>query len=341
MNAAPPDPAAPTNPESAAAPVADDSQRDRVLNEPVFIVGPLRSGTTLLRLLIDHHPQAYIFGEFEGCVSEAVGDNWPDIASYHEFAKTDRMMLLNGFEVDPSLDYPALMHSFIAQAYDRGGQLPVLGGTIHSRMDLLPKLWPNAKFIHTLRDPRDVARSCIGMGWASNVHGGADYWIRPEEHWDKLCSQVKPEQTLDVKYEDLVREPEAELTRVCEFLGLTYDPAMLALDVDTTYSRPDPKLAEQWRTKQSPRERQLVEYQCLDLMKARGYELSDGEPTPPGAFEKLRLNLGNRWGRVTFNSKRWGVSNWLQYAVAQRTGPKSWEAAVRKRIDEIQNSHMR
>ncbi|MEO1235809.1 MAG: sulfotransferase [Planctomycetota bacterium] len=327
----PPEVEEPNPTESAADP----------LSSPVFIVGPLRSGTTLLRLLIDHHPDANVFGEFEGAVSQAVGDDWPDLADYHDFARRDRMMRLNGFAVDESLGYPDLVRSFLAQAHERGGRKPVLGGTIHSRMDLLPKLWPHAKFIHTLRDPRDVARSCIGMGWSGNVYGGAKYWIKPEQHWDKLCAQVAPEQTLDVKYEDLVRDPEAQLTRCCDFLGLAYTDQMLALDRDTTYSRPDPRLAEQWRTKQTPDERRHVEAQCADLMRARGYAFSDGEPAPLTPAELRRLQREDRLNRYRFNLKRWGLPLYLQHVIAKRTGPAFWKHAVQRRIDAIQNDRMR
>jgi hypothetical protein len=59
-------------------------QKSVILDSPVFVVGPLRSGTTLLRLLLDHHPEINMFGEFEGAVSQAVGDDWPDLDQLSE-----------------------------------------------------------------------------------------------------------------------------------------------------------------------------------------------------------------------------------------------------------------
>ena len=58
---------------------------EELLNSPIFIVGPLRSGTTLLRLLVGNHPDIYGIGEFEYSVSQAKGNSWPAIHQFHDF----------------------------------------------------------------------------------------------------------------------------------------------------------------------------------------------------------------------------------------------------------------
>ena len=310
------------------------------LQTPIFIVGPLRSGTTLLRLLLTHHPDIYIFGEFEGSVSEAVGNHWPEIHKYHDFVKRDRMMQALNFSVDESLTYEQLIYSFLEQAYERNPQ-PFIGASVHSRLDLLPHLWSDAKFIHLLRDPRDVTRSCIGMGWVGNVYEGAKYWIEPELRWDTVRTQVKAENCLIVRYEELVSDPVACLTDICSFLGLSYHPAMLEIEADTTYSRPDPKYAQQWKNKLTENEVAWVEYQCASLMKARGYELSGLPLRKPDLGDRFKLKLQSRWFRMRFNIQRWGAVNWFLFVTSKRIGPKRLRDVMQDRVNKITTKYLK
>lgn len=306
----------------------------KLVNPPVFVVGPLRSGSTLIRLLLGHHSQINIFGEFEGAVSQAIGERWPDMEDYRIFVAHDRQTKALNLEIDESLKYEDLVRSFMCQLEKRSTK-PIIGASIHSRMDLIPKLWKDARFIHILRDPRDVAKSAIGMGWVRNVHEGAKYWIEPELHWEKLCSVVPTEQRTEVRYEDLVADPSNHLSKICEFLGLSFEPAMLEIDADTTYSSPDPSYSYQWKRKLSPREINWVEYQCKDLLVACGYELSGNPITSPSWLELLYIKAHNRLGRSLLNIKRWGLSLWLQHVLSKNFGPKSWRLDVQEKIDVL------
>ena len=192
----------------------------------------------MFRLLLDHHPQLAVFGEFEESVSEAVGDDWPALAEYHDFLARDRMALEQGFVVDPALDYVALVRSFFEQAATRTGA-PQVGAAVHSRFDLLPRLFPDARYLHVVRDPRDVAHSVVKMGWAGNDWAGARVWVDAEQRWERLRDAVPASHRLDVHYEDLLISPEVELERVCSLLGVLYDPVMLAIEDDTSYRPPD------------------------------------------------------------------------------------------------------
>lgn len=311
-----------------------------ILKAPLLIVGSLRSGTTLLRLLIDHHPEISIFGEFEMSVAHAVGDQWPELSRFHQILANDRVMQDYGFYVDTSLDYPQLIYSFLEQAYDRNPKL-FIGASVHSQIDLLPQLWPKAKFIHLIRDPRDVARSCIGMGWVGNVHEGVKYWIEAEHCWTAVCAQTPAENRLVVRYEDLVRTPILVLTSICEFIGVDYHPDMLEIEADTTYSCPDARYAEQWKTKLSEQEIGWVEYQCGDLMQARSYDLHHFPTHQPSALELFGIKLQNRQYRIQFNIKRWGLINWFLFTLSKRTGPKSFRDIMQNRINQITRAYLK
>jgi hypothetical protein len=120
-----------------------------------------------------------------------------------------------------------------------------------------------------LRDPRDVARSAIGMGWAGNVFHGLGSWIDTEDGWSVAIARNRP-LVHEVRYEDLVAHPEATLTDLCAFLGLAFDPAMLAYDTQSTYGKPDARLTYQWKRKLTPRQVRQVEARLGPRLAAGG-----------------------------------------------------------------------
>lgn len=74
------------------------------MNNLVFIVGAERSGTTLLRLMLDRHPDIAWCSEFEYAVDkiDSTG-HWPEINSYCDWLKTNRIFQCHGFVIDRSL----------------------------------------------------------------------------------------------------------------------------------------------------------------------------------------------------------------------------------------------
>ncbi|MBN8429472.1 sulfotransferase [Microbulbifer salipaludis] len=314
-----------------------EQQASLALESPVFVIGPLRSGSTLLRLLLDHHPNMHMFGEFEGAVSQARGDRWPDLEDYWRFVKIDRQTSAMNLAIDPELDYPALVKDFLRQLYLRNPQ-PVVGASIHSRVDLLPRLWPNARYIHLYRDPRDVARSCIGMGWVGNVYEGAKIWCDFEKRRELLRTQEQPGQAIEVFYEQLVENPVKELSRLCEFLSLKFDPEMLKLDRDTTYSCPSKQYAEQWKSKSSAREIRWIELLTSEQMMKQGYQPFSRDTRALTIQEKLALKVQNRVYRMRYNIRKWGLVLWLQHVLARRTGIRQWVEYVKHRTNAIDRS---
>ena len=310
------------------------------LLSPVFIVGPLRSGTTLLRLLVGNHPDILGMGEFEEAVSQATISGWPDIRDFHRYLRNDRAFQDHGYAIDESLNYEELVKSFLAQAFFREPK-PIVSASIHSNFNLLPKLWPNARYIHLLRDPRDVARSCIGMGWVGNVWHGSEYWIEPEQRWDDLCRKVNGTNRLEVRYESLVEDPEACLKKICDFLKVEYTDEMLNIDKISTYSRPSASFREQWRTKLTEEDIQLVEVRCHNLMKSRGYALHSKKTKGPNIAKIISLKLQNRIYRWTFNIKRWGLKLWLTYNLAKRFGPKTKFEKLQNEVNNIKRVYLK
>ncbi len=307
---------------------------------PVFIVGPLRSGTTLLRVLMNHHPQLNMFGEFEGAVSQSELDAWPNLDKYYDFIRTDRQMRAMNLCVDQSLSYEDLVHSFFKQMSDRN-PLPYAGASIHSRIDRLPDLWPEAKYINLIRDPRDVARSCIGMGWVGNVFEGSKFWLKVERHRKQMLKKLSADQVITVRYEDLVAKPEESLECICRFLSIEYDDRMLNIEEDTTYERPSSQYSNQWKRKLNADEIRQVESLCQEEMKALNYELMEGGAAKVGLFESLYLKVHSRFYRARFSISRWGVGLWIQHLLSQRLGVRSWFVAVKLKTNEIDRRYIK
>lgn len=312
------------------------------LDMPLVIVGPLRSGTTLLRLLCDHHPRVSIFGEFEEAVAMLPEQGWIPVGEYVRRLPWYRAFCSSGASLPTSAgDYPEAVQTIFAERV-AGVDADTVGFCVHSRPDRLPDIWPDAKYIHLRRDPRDVARSCIGMGWVGTVFHGVKYWRESEQRIEQMRERVAPESVLTVRFEDLVRRPEAELARICEFLGHEYDPAMLAIDGDTTYSRPDARLAEQWRHKLTPREIELVEWRCGEAMTACGYERRFPEPRGPRAIEMALLRARNRWNRSRFRVQRYGLGLTVGWAAAKRIpGGSPVRRRLKRSIDAIDTANLK
>lgn len=311
------------------------------IQKPLFLVGAERSGTTLLRLMLNSHPKIKWCGEFEFVVDLVTEKGqWPDLECYYKWLETHRIFLKQNFLIDPKLDYPSLVKSFLDQERHRTNKLFV-GATVHRHFDHLLRIWSGARFVHIVRDPRDVARSCIARGWAGNTWVGIDRWLHAEQLWEQLKAQLAPDQYCEVQYEALVKDPESVLSRLCEFIGTPYDSAMLRYPEYTTYSAPDTSAIYQWKKKMKAREVQLVEAQAAKLLVKRGYELSGLPLVKVSALEKLMLHLQNRWLCAQFRLKRFGGSLFLSDFLSRRLGLKKWQKHVRLKLNQIEQARLK
>lgn len=278
-----------------------------VSDQPVFLVGAERSGTTLLRLMLDHHPRLAFQYESEYMV-EHVGDQGelPDPHKVVSRLSTDRIFLSTGFSSDVSGGYTKMAHDWLEQKRRRDGK-PIVGATIHKHFDRIPYLWPKARYIHLLRDGRDVARSCVQMGWYGNAYAASDNWLEAMRNWDRLCQRVPEEQRLEVRYESLITDPVETLSTICRFLGLLFDQGMFDYVDGSTYSYPDPKLIHQWINKMPETELGIFEGKVGAELKARGYQLSGQPIVKLCPTAERRMYRRNDLGRRLFRIKRFGL----------------------------------
>ena len=284
---------------------------------PVFIVGCPRSGTHLLRNLLRSHPNLGFGGEthFVPGFYSMFGDPGSD----REAGKLAELILnlqwirARGLTLAPgSL---AHLRSF-AQITDS-----ILGACAQvenkprwmdktpqyvAHMPLLLKLFPDARFIHIIRDGRDVALSWLGMGFGpENLYTAASQWRDFVSAGLQSAAGMPAGTCIEVRYEQLLRETGAVLREVCDFIGEPYceemlTPNPLKLDyfpVRKIFGRPashrvralDPWIDAdnlfKWKSRMSSSGLVLFESVAGELLQRLGYE-TDGRRRHISAVER-------------------------------------------------------
>tara|TARA_R110002074_G_scaffold402227_1_gene605088 strand:+ start:11794 stop:12594 length:801 start_codon:yes stop_codon:yes gene_type:complete len=244
-------------------------------NPPYFLVGMERSGTTMLRLMLTHHPDIFFHHEFVYSVEKiSPSGHFPEKKDYLAYLELDRIFKSENLNIIDSDSYVEIVGDFLSQLKKKNNNKPVSGATVHRNFQFLPKIWPHAKYIHMVRDPRDVAFSYVNKGWAGHVWTASDVWLQTEKTWRVFQESIKPCDYCTVHYEDLVRDPRGELQKICGFMGLSYSEDMLLYDKNSTYSAPDLALIGQWK-KKNANDVRLIESKLKQQMIESGYTVSN------------------------------------------------------------------
>ena len=203
----------PKQPSEAACGYASDSV------QPVFVVGMMRSGTTLVEQILASHPQVKGFGE-RGFWNERVRAHENDVR--------------NGMLPDPlrrelAGEYPKTIDRYAAGAARVVDKAPVNA----DYLGLINSIFPRARIINMMRDPIDTCLSCYFQHFSSGLnftmeladlahyHGEHD---RLMSHWRSV---LPPGAVLDVPYEEHVQQQEKWTRRILAFVGLDWDPQCL------------------------------------------------------------------------------------------------------------------
>ncbi len=308
--------------------------------EVSFVFGALRSGTTVLRLMLFSHEMISNPGEVDFLFDFISRDpSHPTGWRYDlDRLRNNRIFRSSKLDIPENCDGLDLLEQFIIQFESKNDGLLTLN--LHRNIDKITKILPQARYIHLLRDPRDVARSSIGMGWAGTVYYGVDHWIGTELAWDRAKRQIDDTRVYDIHYEELFLDVEKELRKVCAFLDVPYSASMLDYHKTTTYGPPDKKLVEQWRHKLSQHEIGLVEGKAGDMMKARHYELF-GEGIFPGRIEKIKLFANNKIFIWRQGIKRFGFMNYFSEKLTRRLGLSKLHTKIKRDMDVKTIKHLK
>ncbi len=269
---------------------------------PIFVVGAPRSGTTMMRLILNAHrniaipPETSYFPEiyWRYAARNGAARNvalWPQaVDSFMRLCEARFRPTLELREVGDSLrlgapDFGlllALPHTRWAAAQGKGrwGEKTPLHIFY---ADAIVRLFPAARIVAMQRDPRAVVASlnrfvAAGNDTVLNARLWRDTWTQGRAILD---SAVPAAQRLTVRYEDLVVNPEQVVREVCEFLGEDFDPAMLSfgetasgyIDVVRSAKIQQPIQASpaEWRQQLSDHQVALVERVCGSPMRELGY----------------------------------------------------------------------
>jgi len=139
----------------------------------------------------------------------------------------------------------------------------------------LDQLYPGFRFLHCVRDGRDVACSVVTRPWGPNSHlGGGDWWAR--KVMDGLrWGMANPDRYLEVRYEDLLREPTRTVSTVCGFLGVPDDAAAMVSAYSDGAARLDPTRCGGWRQRFTPQEQAAFEQRHRAMLQHLGYPLGE------------------------------------------------------------------
>lgn len=314
--------------------------------DPVFVLGYKRSGTTVFRLMLNEHPQLFIPTEseyiqhapkrfrkrvFQKGQIDTVLKQLPT-GSFDQFLDREQMR--------PYLEaaLPGDVSVVIASLYEACAEH--LGKPEARWGDKKPQHWqfvpglrrwyPKAQFIHICRDPRDVIAS-IEQHLPEQVHGrdllpshviSAWHWNHVVRLMQRHADEIDPAVFTQVKYEQLMADPENELRRLCGFLGIEYLPQMLGFQEQAKDDRVQgafrfgalhENTAKQVSTQRIGRyQNTLSERQVADIeaIAAAGMRIKGYQPTMPpvGLARRLWLKavcaaLSVAWAGIRFGRK--------------------------------------
>jgi hypothetical protein len=212
---------------------------------PFFVLGAARSGTTMLRLMLNRHSRLAI--PFESHFLRQILAELPaerplethevermadlvvrekNFLSWHLNPSEVRLELIRRAPAPLSNLVDALYRMEIAPSRKpRWGDKTPLYYTCWRQ---LMALFPGSRLVHIIRDGRDVNISLEEVGWhGSTASDRALYWRERVEMATAADRELGPERNLIIRYEDLVLNTQGTLERVCDFLSEAFEAGML------------------------------------------------------------------------------------------------------------------
>ncbi len=299
---------------------------------PLIIGGCPRSGTTLLRSILDNHPEIAVPPE-----TSFVLPLWHRRSEFGDLHRPEARREVAEFVFGPSGHGGRRIRGAVGkvEAIDRlVAAQPTLGSLLAASFALYAErtgkprwgdkrpryamyigvifdLFPDAQFINVVRDPRGAVASQIPMGWdppGVALPASIANWESSVERVDAFARRLGPDQLLDVRYEDLVREPEHELKRICAFAGLNADAGVAAAlsaprhgrhltSVERVTEPIDASAIARWRERLSPADVALIENGAAAHLERFGYVPEAKAAPDRAALAELRRQCRIRRAR--------------------------------------------
>ena len=262
---------------------------------PIVVGGCGRSGTTLLRMMLDSHRRICCGPESSLFRRRAIDVAW--LANRFNFPPAEVRAIY-----DSAPSRPAFIETFAALCLRKAGKARWAEKTPRniSRIDAIFRAFPGARFVHVLRDGRDVAASLrmhprhkvvdgrlVPLDTRKPIAGCARRWVRDIEGSRRWWGDPR---FLTVRYEDLVLNPRPALERLMVFVGEDWDEAMLAHAASESPFRDATRFAQnpealgavstatlgRWQRDLDERDRRIFKRIAGPLLVELGYAKDDG-----------------------------------------------------------------
>ena len=309
----------------------------RLDTPPVFIIGVGRSGTSLLQSMLHAHSQVTFLPEthfFRNYIAYT--------SIRQQMEKMPLPGLLQKLDEDEDLKRAGIPASLLVEAnrnsrpdmvtlYDRllsmylgreGGRY--VGDKDPRNIDHLQaihRVYPSARVLHIVRDPRDVLLSRMKAAWSAH----RPYWMHLLIYnaqfgkGRRLGQSLFGAAYLEVQYERLIQEPEQVLTQICNHIGVDYEPGMLAFgkaaeklvdDREMQWKKEvlGPLMSQnmaKWKAELTPWQIRLTEKLCREPFIDFDYRFADLDQNVSG-MQRFMLGLAPIAGKVFSLAYEWG-----------------------------------
>jgi Sulfotransferase family len=296
---------------------------------PFFIVASARSGTTMLRLILNRHPRIAVPPEsrfitelWQGADEVEVENFLSRLASHSRFVAWELSIEAIRAEIGESgvVSYHDAIDA-VYHAYARGKGKDLWGDKTPRYVEHIPflaSLFPESRFIHLVRDGRDVALSYADVSFGpKTVAKSAQLWAKRVTAGMRDGRALGRDRYTEVRYEQLVEAPEPRLHELCSFLGVTFEPAMLegaGRDDDNVLARAasyNPHVTDkpktgvrEWRQTMRDRHVEMFEAVAGGVLAELGYPRDYPHPR---VVVRTAAYLGGRGipvGRVSVKTRR-------------------------------------
>jgi len=309
-----------------------DKRADVVSTAPFFIVGSGRSGTTLLRVILASHsrisipPETWYLNrlqEFLELKRPLLPDEVERVAQImtNHYRWPDMDIDANEFRFEVSqirTPYLRDVAEVVYRKHVERDHKSRWGDKTPGYIAILPQLadiFPEAKFIHFIRDGRDVAKSFQLRQWYGPwLHENTREWIESMDFNERWSRTELSSRIFQASYENLVLDTEKSVREICDFLGEQFEPQMLSWQrqVDNLVpareahihsnlkQEPDASNIARWKREMTLREVFVAEAFMGRHLKSLGYELKFSSAAWSPLFAIARWYCREVWPRLNY-----------------------------------------
>jgi len=304
-------------------------------NGPIFIVGMPRSGTKLLRYLLNNHSNL-AFPSSETQILPYWVAHWKEYGNLMDFTQFQKFY--NEAKKHSFFSYMQKRHSKCISATEwhracsGGGVAEVFEALVKldsnwsqemiwgdkspyyiKHITLLKQIYPNAKIIHIVRDVRDYCLS-INHAWGKNMIRAAQRW---QDDTSVASLEIKTLGTsgFEVRFEDLLSNPQRTLSKICNFLGIDFETSMLELNKPTENiggAKGEKKIVtknkEKWLMKMDSSLVEKIESICITQLHYYKYQTKyKGRQKRISKFKANYYRLLDSWNLIITDSDNRGI----------------------------------